>query len=130
MIFGIADDGDSDAETLSGRSFGNCFRGVVGSFGVNVGAEIFEDRFDARFAEENDIVDAAECSNELRASLFAQDGATRTFESADARVGIDADDENVAFAAGSCEVANVAYVKRIKTAVRKNDAVCVFSFLR
>src|SRR5580692_1703919 len=120
MIFGIADDGDSDAETLSGRSFGNCFRGVVGSFGVNVGAEIYEERLDARFVEKHHVIDAAERGDELRAGVFVEDGATRTFESADARVGIDADDENVAFAAGSCEVANVAYVKRIKTAVRKN----------
>jgi hypothetical protein len=130
MIFGIADDGDLDAEAMSGGPFGNCFRRVVGSFGVNVGMEIFEEGFDARFAEEHDVVDAAECGDQFRAGVFVKDGTTGPFEVADACVRINADHEDVALAASSFEIADVAYVERIKTAVSENDALSVFFVLR
>lgn len=130
MILGITDDGNFDAEALGGGSLGNCFRCVVRSFGVNVGAEIFEEGFDAWLAEDDYVIDGTERGDELRASDLIEDGAAGPLEVADARVRIDADDENVSFAAGSFQIANVADVERVKAAVGKNDALRVLFVFR
>src|SRR5580692_6488890 len=42
MIFGIANDGNPNAETRGSGALGYGFRGVVGSFGMNVRAEVFQ----------------------------------------------------------------------------------------
>ncbi len=42
MIFGVADDGDADAEASGGGALGYGVGGVVGALGVDVGAEIFQ----------------------------------------------------------------------------------------
>ncbi len=48
---------------------------------------------------------------------------------ADAGVGVDANDEDIAFAARSFKVADVAGVQRVKTPVRENDAAAVASVI-
>src|SRR5882724_2164964 len=60
VIFGVAHDGDADAEAGCGGALGYSFGGVVGAFGVDVGTEEFEERFDVGFAKEEHKVDRAE----------------------------------------------------------------------
>jgi hypothetical protein len=130
MILGIADDGNFNAETMGRSSLWHRFACVVGAFGVNVRAEVFEQRFYARFAEEQDVIDGAKRGDEEGAGALIKYGAAGALQSRDARVGIDADNQEVAFAAGSLEIADVAYVKSIKTTVGKNDSLAEPPVLR
>jgi hypothetical protein len=123
MIFGIADDGNSNAQTIGSSPLWHRFGCVVGAFGVNVRAEVFEQRFDARFAEEQDVVDGAKRGDEEGAGVLVKNGTAGAFQYADARVSIDADNQEVAFAAGSFEITDVTDVKSIKTTVGKNDSL-------
>jgi len=129
VIFWVANDGYANPEARGGGAFGNGFGGVVGSFGVNVRPEILEERLDARFAEEDDVIHGAKSGDEPRAGVFIKNGAARTFQDAHARIGIDADYEDVAFAACAFQIADVAHVKRVKASVGENDAlVALFVF--
>jgi hypothetical protein len=130
MILWIADDGNFDAETMGRRSLRHRFGCVVGAFGVNVRAEVFEQRFYARFAEEQDVIDGAKRGDEEGAGALIKNGAAGAFQLRDAGVPIDADNQEVAFAAGSFEIADVAYVKSIKTTVGKDDSLAEPPVLR
>jgi hypothetical protein len=79
MIFGIADDGNSDAETLGCDTLWNGFDCVVGAFGVNVWAQIFEQRLYARLAEEDDVIDRAKRGDEESSGVLIKYWAARTF---------------------------------------------------
>jgi hypothetical protein len=130
MILGIADDGNFNAETVGRSSLRHRFACVVGAFGVNVRAEVFEQRFYARFAEEEDVIDGVKRGHQEGAAALIKNGAAGAFQSSDARVGIDADNQEVACATGSLEIADVAYVKSIKTTVGKNDSLAAPPVLR
>src|SRR5580700_8422260 len=67
MILGVADDGDADAQASGGGTVGHGFGGVVGTFGVNVGAQELEQGLDVGFAEEHDVIDGADCGHEFGA---------------------------------------------------------------
>jgi len=64
MVFGVADDGDADAEAGGRGAFGDGIGGVVGAFGVDVGAKFFEEFFDVWFGENHDVVYFAESGDE------------------------------------------------------------------
>src|SRR5579859_2341207 len=130
VIFWIADDGNSDSKTLGSGAFRHSFDGVVGAFSMNVRAKIFEQRLNARLAKPHDVIDGSKRGDEESASLFREDGTARTFQSAYARIRVDADDEDVAFAARAFQKTDVADVKRIETTVGKNDALTALLMLR
>ena len=120
----------SNAETCGGGSLGHGFGGVVGSFGVDVRAQVFEQGFDARLAEQDDVIDGAKSSDKKRTCVFVKNGTSGTFQRTDAGVRVHTDDENVAFAARALEVANMADVKRIEATVGKDDALRAASCAR
>jgi hypothetical protein len=97
---------------------------------VNVRAEVFEQGFHVRFAEQEYVVDGAKRGHEEGAGALIKNGAAGAFQPRDARVRIDADNQEVALAAGSFEIADVAYVKSIKTTVGKNDSLAEPPVLR
>src|SRR6266481_244923 len=130
MIFWIADNGNSNAETFGRSSLWNRLRRVVGTFGVNVRAKVFEQTLDGRFAEDDDVIDGVESRHEEGASIFVEDRTAGAFQSADDRVRVDADDENVTFAAGTFEITDMADVQCIKAAVGENDALSALFVLR
>jgi hypothetical protein len=123
MILWIADDGDTNAQAVRDGAFGDGVGGVVGALGMNVGAQKLEKCFDIRFAEENNVIDDTERGHQLCASIFVKDGTAGAFENAHAGIGVDSNDQDVAFAARALEVANVADVESIEATVGKNDAV-------
>jgi hypothetical protein len=125
VVFRVADDGYAYTETGGGGALWNGVGGVVGAFGVDVGAERFEERLDVRFAEEDYVVYGAKGGHEIGAGGFWQDGATGAFQSADAGVAIHRDDEDVAFAAGALEITDVSYMERVKAAVREDDSLAM-----
>ncbi len=130
MIFWIADDGNLYAESRGGGAFWHSFHRVVSSLGMNVWAKVFEQRLNARFTKQHDVIDSSKRGNEESASVFSEDGTTRTFQSAYARIRIDAHDEDVAFAPCAFQIADVADVERIETTIGKNDALPVLFMLR
>jgi len=123
MIFGVADDGNFDAEACGRGALGHRFCRVVGSFGMNVRTEVFEERFNARFAEEENVIDGAKGGDEEGAGVLIENGTTGAFQRTDARIRVDADNEDVALKARTFEITDVPYVKRIKTSIRKDDAL-------
>src|SRR6266849_4448006 len=123
VVLGIADDGYANAEACGDGAFGDGVGGVVGAFGVNVGAQFFEKFFDIGFGENDDVVYVAESGDEKGAGVFVENGAAGAFEGADAGIGIDGDDEEIAFGFCSGEIAGVTNVERIKDAVGEDDAL-------
>ena len=97
MVFGVADDGDADAEAGGDGAFRDGIGGIVGAFGVDVGAQFFQQFFHVWFRENHDVVHGAESGDEEGACLFIEDGAPGAFEPVDAGIGIDSDDEKIAF---------------------------------
>src|SRR5580704_17205050 len=79
MIFRIADDGNFNSETIGRSSLWNRFGRVVCAFGMNVRTQVFEQRFDARLAKEEDVIDGAKGGDEKGASVFIKDGTAGAF---------------------------------------------------
>ena len=123
MVFGIADDGDADAEARGDGAFGNGIGGVVGAFGVDVGVQFFEQFLDIRFGENYDVVDGSEGGDEKGAGLFVEDGTAGAFQRASAGIGVDGDDEEIAFGFRAGQIASVTDVERIEAAVGEDDAL-------
>lgn len=130
MVLGIADDGDADAEAGGHGAFGDGVGGVVGAFGVDVGTQIFEKLFDVGFGKNHDEVDVAESGYEQGAGLLVEDGAAGAFEGANAGIGVDGDNEEVAFGFCGGKIADVADVERIEDAVGEDDALATLPCCR
>src|ERR1700730_7468665 len=118
MIFRIANNRNADAEARGGSALGHGFDRVVGTFGVDIRAKKLQQGFHVGFVKENDVIDGTKGRNKICACGFLQDGTARPFQIADAGIGVDCDDEDVAFAAGAFEIAHVTHVKSIEAAVR------------
>ncbi len=125
MILGVANNGEANAETIRDGTLGNVFRGVVGALRVNVRAQIFEEGFDIGFREEQDEIDIAQRGHQQSAGLLVEDRAAGSFQAVDTGIGIDGDDEDIAFAFRPREIADVANMKSIETAVGQDDALAL-----
>src|SRR5579862_9692640 len=123
VVFGVADDGDADAETIRDGAFGNGVGGVVGALGVDVGAKLFEQFFNVGLGKDHDVVHHAQGGDEESARVFIQDGTAGPFQRGNARIGVDADDEDLSLLLGAGEIANVADVERIEAAVGEDDGL-------
>src|SRR5271154_5363290 len=78
VILGIANDGYANSQAIGDSAFGDRVRGIVRSFGMNVGAKEFEQRFDIGFAEQNNVINNANGRDELRASILIEYRAATT----------------------------------------------------
>jgi hypothetical protein len=123
VVFGVADDRYTNAEAGGDGAFGDGVGGIVGAFGVDAGAQFFEKSFDVGFGENHNVVYASESGDEKGAGLFVENGTAGAFQLADARIGIDGDDEEVAFGFGGGEITCVADVESIEDAVGEDDAL-------
>ena len=90
---------------------------------MNVRAQRFEKGFHAGFVEKNNVVDGTQSSDELCTGLLIEDRAARSLECANAAIRIDSDDEDIALAASSFQIAYVPDVEHDEAAVSKNDAL-------
>ena len=130
VILRVAHNGDADTELLGDGAFGDSVRCVVSPFGVNVGPQIFQEGFDVGFGEEHDVVHAAERRNEAGPRALIENRPAGALQIAHAGIAIYADHENIAFAAGAVEIADVSDVQRIEAAVRQDDALAAALVLR
>jgi len=122
VILGITHNGYADAEPGGDGALGYALCRVIRAFAVNVGPQLFQERFDIGFGEEHDVVYAAERCHELRARVFIENRPAGPFQIAHTGIGVHANDQNIAFAARAFEIANVPDVQRIEAAVREDDA--------
>ena len=121
MVLGVADDGYANAEAGGDSTLGDGVGSVVGAFGVDVGAQIFEELLDVGLRENHNVIDVAERGDQKSAGVFVKNGAAWTFERANAGIGIDRDDEDLSFGFCGGEIAGMTDVESIKYAVREDD---------
>ena len=79
MVFGIADDSDTDPQASRDSSFGNRVGRVVCAFGVDVGAKVLQQLLDIRFTEEDDVIDGAQGGNQRSARRLRKNRTPGTF---------------------------------------------------
>lgn len=118
-------DADLGAGLLERGAFGliKVLGSVIAAFDVDVGADGFEESDRAGFAENDHGVHAGQGGEDGGAVAFGDEGAVGAFELADGAVGIEADDQEVAELFGALEVADVAVVKEVETAVGGDDGL-------
>src|SRR5260221_2359502 len=97
MVFGIADDGDANAEAAGRGAFGDGVGGVVGTFGVDVGAQFFEEFFYVGLGENQDVVDVAGSGNGKGAGLLVEAGAAWDFGGTATGSGIERNEQGLHF---------------------------------
>ena len=90
---------------------------------MDIRKKFLKQLFHVGFREKQDEIDSANCGDQLGAGLLVENGAAGAFEVAKTGIGIYRDDEDVTFALGAFEIANVADVERVKAAVGENDAL-------
>src|SRR5712692_6685615 len=122
VIFGVANHGDANTKTRGDCAFRYALCRVIRAFGVDVGPQLLQERFDVGLGEEHDVVYAAERRNELRARVFIENRPAGPLQVARAGISVHANDQNIAFAARAFEIADVPDVQRIEAAVREDDA--------
>src|ERR1700722_7786205 len=121
MFFGIANNGDANAEQRRHFALRNRVHGVVGSFGVDVRLKFAQQRFHIELIENNDVVDGFERGDQGSTRALGQDWSTFTLQFARSGVGVNADDEQVAFGPSCLQITNVADVQQIEHAIREHD---------
>ena len=125
VILGVPNDGHADPKSYSDGAFRHCLGGVVCAFGVDIGAKYFQKHFDVGLDKEHNIIHATKRGDELGARAFVEDGAAGPFELADAGIRVDADNENIAFAPRAFEITDMSDVQRVKTTIRKDNALAL-----
>jgi hypothetical protein len=88
---------------------------------MNIRFEGKQELFDCWFVEDRDVVDRFKCGHNLGAFFCGQDGPARSFLNGDLIIGVNANDQYVAQLSRACEISNVADMKHVETAVRKNN---------
>jgi len=130
MILGIANNGHADAKPRGNRTLGNRFGSVVRALGVDIGPQLFQERFHRGFGKEHDVINAAQRGNEQCACLLVKNWAAWPFQTTDARIRVDPNDENVTFAPGALEITNMADVERVEATVGEDHALSTEFVLR
>jgi hypothetical protein len=121
MVFGIPGDGHLPAIRHHGIPLRYACLGVICSLGVDVRLNLPQDAVDCRCVKEEHVVDAVESSEDFRALSFGLQRAPFSLERGDAGVAVDAEYQHVAECPGFMQISYVADMKKIETAVGKND---------
>src|SRR5579862_7641263 len=121
MVFGIAANRGADAEKNREFSLGNRVNGVIGALRVDVGLKFAEERVDVELIENNYVVYRGQRCDDCCAGSFGHHRAAGAFALLGAGIGIERDDEDVAFRLCGLKVANVADVEQVEDAICKDD---------
>jgi hypothetical protein len=103
--------------------------GPVATLHENVGKKSCDDGARSGFVEDEDRVDAFETGEDFGTLVLRYDRAAGSFESANAVIAVDADNEEIAQGAGGLEAADVSGMKKIEAAISENNFPAV-AFLR
>ena len=123
MVLGIAHDDDAASAGFDFVALGDAFGGVVGALGVKIGTDFADDGADVVLREDDHGIDIGEGGENFGALGFRHDRAAFAFQCADRSVGVDGNNELASKCAGSVEIANVADVEDVETAVGEGDAI-------
>src|SRR5579864_488557 len=129
MLLRVSGNCETNAETRGFLALGNCVDSVVGALRVNVWMKVAQKSTDVGLVENYDVIHGGERGNKFGARLRGQNRAAGAFDSADARIGIYRDNENVAFPARAFEIADVPRMQNVETAVREHDLLSAGAML-
>ena len=124
----VGHDFHASAIILHGFGFGDLIEGVVAALEVDIGLEMGDEVAGgvivAGFccAEEHDHIDGGQRAKHGRAGVFVVDGAVFALEQAHGIICVQADDEAVTACAGIFEVADMAVMEDVETAIGETDA--------
>ena len=121
MLFGIADDGYSNAEHFRELAFGHCVGGVISAFGVDVWLKFAEQRIYIEFVEDDDVIHGAKRSDERGTRTFGEDGPAVALQFPCAGIGVDSDYEEIAFGARGFQIADVAHMQKVENTIGKDN---------
>src|SRR5216684_3292811 len=96
VILGVPHNSHANAKPFGDGALRHGLSRVVGSFRVDIRAQFLQKTFHIGFGKENDVIHAAECRNQACTGTFVEDRAAGAFEIADARIGIHADNKDIA----------------------------------
>jgi len=100
-------------------------RGVVASFGVNVGAEQADFLDEPGIREDKGGVDKTQTGQGVGAVFGTIQGAVRAFQGADGGVTVDGDNEEIAQLRGVFEVVKMPPVQQVEAAVGQDDGAAL-----
>src|ERR1700694_2660888 len=109
-VFGVAHDGYADPEPSGHVAFWDGVGGVVPTLGMYIRPQLCQKSLHVGFGEKHDVIDATKRGDKQRAGVFIEDGPARSFQIADAGVGVHADDKKVTFAAGALQISKWATI--------------------
>src|SRR6266849_106743 len=121
VFFGITNDGNANAQSRGRCALRDGFRGVIRAFGMNIRPQFREKRLDVGLAEEHDVIDVSNRSDEKGARTLIQYRPAGAFQVFHAVIRVHAHNQNVSFVFCAGEITRVPDVQRIKAAVGKND---------
>ncbi len=121
MLLGISNNRDPNAEARRFFAFRNRVDSVIGALGVDIWMKVAQESAHVGLVENYDVIHGGESGNKFGPRLRGQNRAARTFESADTRIGIYRDDEDIAFTARAFEIAHVSRVQNVEAAVGEHD---------
>ena len=121
VVLGVADDGNADAEQRGHVAFRDGLESVIGALGVDVGVNFAEKMFYVELVENYDVVHKFQRGDERRTRTLGENWAAFAFQFSGTGIGIDSDDEKIAFLFCGLQVANVADVQQIEDAIREHN---------
>lgn len=124
-MLGVADDGDADSKTRGRGALRNRFRSVVRALRVHIRPEQLEQALHIQFLKNHHAVHGGERGDEFGASAFVQDWPAGPLQLPRARIRIDGNNQDVAFAPRGFQIADVSHMQEIENAVGEDDGLAV-----
>ena len=118
VVLGISHDSDVTTVFPNGVALRNVIGGVVATFGLDVGANLANDRADIELGKDHDGVDVFERGDDFGAFVLRHDRASGAFESAYGIIGVHGDDELTSEGLGPAQVADMTDMEQVEVAVR------------
>lgn len=95
----------------------------VASLDEDLGSDLVNEIFGSVFVKETDEINAGQGREDFRAVVFGLKWTVGTFESFDAGVGINADEECISELSGFLQVSDVADMQKVEAAVGENQTI-------
>ena len=121
MVLWIAHNRDPAAIGPDDVSFWNVVYRVIGAFAVHVGADCLEQRPYGGLVENDHVVHPAQGSHQLGAVGRGQNRSSLPLEPPNRGIVVDRYDKEIGFLGGSLQIADVADVQEVETAVGESD---------
>jgi len=123
VILGIANDNDSASKSFDCVALRYVGHGVVGTFGVKVGADFANDGAHVDFRENNHGIHVCQGCEDFGAFFGRHNGPAFALQCPHGSVGVYGDNQFAAEFAGSMEVADMADMEDVETSVSEGYAI-------